>query len=465
MSKRVLVCLLLSVFISVFIIGTNVYALSPEQKQKLMEDYKADLKQRSGSQISDEKLDSMAQEYIDWIEDAINNSSYTTSEEQTVDRDKDKYITYVNSVDEFFEEVCYQLKEHRNVEYYDTDVETLYNNADFIFDGIEKYYYENNPMMSSSYLIGFCDNSSTNCSWKERDIPGEKKYRIGITFKYKYTQEEIEEHTKNMIELSQSLKCDSDLESIISVHDYLAENFDWKDNINDALAGFKKGGATCDGYSMAVFALLTNMGINTRIVDGDVTNDRGEFHNTWNIVCLDGKWYNLDVSWDDNGAYGIEYDYFLKNNADFESHSYRDDSSDIKNMIAKESYPVPEELLKSNDQMSEEDLTPQVDNITNEKPKMTPKELVRRFWYLAIYIIVCIVALIRHMNKHNDESYERHTDDLSAEIASYYKSKGRSYYNDNNYEKKVLSQIGIFYVVLVVVMMIIGTLLISYINR
>lgn len=465
MDKRIFIFILLSVFVYAFMIGVKAYALSPEQKQELIEDYKAQLRDSFGSNISEQELDARAQEYINWIENAIEKDFNTTTEEKYVDYDKDKYISYVNSVDEFLEEVCYQLKEHRTVEYYDTDVETLYNNSQFIFDSIDKYYYENNPMISSSYLIGFCDNSSTNCSWKERDILGEKKYRIGITFKYLYTQEEIEEHTNKMMELSQSLKRDSDLESIKAVHDYLTENFDWKDKINDSIAGFKNGGATCYGYSMAVFELLTNMGIKTRIVDGDVTNDKGVFHNTWNIIYLDGKWYNFDVSWDENGDYDTVYTWFLKSNADFESHSYREDSSDIKNMIAKESYPVPEELLKSNDQESDNNPVAQVDDTINEKTKMTPIELVRRFWYLALYFLVGIVAFIRNKNKRKNESFVRYTDDLTAELEAYYKGKGRSYYDNKKYEKKLLGQIGIFYVILVIIMMTVGTLLFSYLKK
>ena len=107
--------------------------------------------QAYGSKLSDEVIDDMTRQYIDGLEAAIDDNSYTSLEEQNVYTDKDKYITYVNSVDEFFEEVCYQLKDHRTVEYYDTDVELLYNNADYIFDGIKNYYYKTNPMISSGY--------------------------------------------------------------------------------------------------------------------------------------------------------------------------------------------------------------------------------------------------------------------------------------------------------------------------
>lgn len=468
MDKRIFVFIVISALISMIMIGAKAYALSPEDKQGLLEYYRSVYKNAYGDNISDEEVEAKAQQSLNEMEAAIANGSCTvtrsstTSEEQYVDDDKDKYITYVNSVDDFLEEVCYQLKEHRTVEYYDTDVEELYNNSQFVFDEIEKFYYKNDPMMSSSYLIGFCDINSPNYSWQERNIPGEKKYRIGITFEYLYTEEEIEEHMNEVKELSQSLKRENDLESIKAVHDYLIDKFFWKNKINDSISGFKYGGVTCDGYSMAAFELLNNMGINNRIVQGEVIEDNKKYYNNWNIVQLDGKWYNLDISWDDAAENGARYDWFLKSNADFERHSYQDSSSDIRDIIAQESYTVPEELLKTNVNESENDTTTQVSVIENEKTKMTPKDLVKRFWYLALYILFSIIAFIRRNSKRKNDSFVRYTDDLTAELEAYYKGKGRSYFDDKKYENKLLSQIGLFYIFLVVVMLTIGAFLMPY---
>ncbi|MBE5924252.1 MAG: hypothetical protein E7271_07280 [Lachnospiraceae bacterium] len=392
MDKKKIFAIILSVLISVFITGANAHALSPEVKQQLMDEYRAGLESLHGTQLSDEQIEAMTKEYIDKVESAITGSTYTTSENRYAD--EDKYVTYVNSADEFFEEVCYQLKAHRKIEYYDTDVEILYNNSDYVFHGIDNYYFKDDPMMSSGYLIGFCTQGTTTYSCEERDIPGEKKYRIGIKFQYAYTQEEIEKHSDKMKELSQSLKRENDLESVKAVHDYLIEKFDWKDEIKDSIAGFKYSGATGIGYSMSVYELLQNMGINVMIVGGNVTVDGQEGYNTWNVVELDGKWYNLDVSWDDNDEYGAVYDWFLKNNADFERHSYKDEDSNIKDMISEESCSVPRELFY-NSEVSDNNTTEQYNYKIIKKKHMTPGQLAQKLWYLAIYLIVGIAYIIR----------------------------------------------------------------------
>ena len=44
----------------------------------------------------------------------------------------------------------------------------------------------------------------------------------------------------------------------------------------------------------------------------------------WNIVKVDGNWYNIDLTWDDpitkSGKHVIRYDYFLKNAKEFSDH-------------------------------------------------------------------------------------------------------------------------------------------------
>ena len=40
----------------------------------------------------------------------------------------------------------------------------------------------------------------------------------------------------------------------------------------------------------------------------------------WNIVNLDGVWYNVDLTWDDGEGDNVLYTYFLKSNADFPDH-------------------------------------------------------------------------------------------------------------------------------------------------
>lgn len=54
--------------------------------------------------------------------------------------------------------------------------------------------------------------------------------------------------------------------------------------------------AVCEGYSKAFQLLLYNVGINSNLICG-YTDDRSA--HMWNSVNIDGKWYHVDVLWDD----------------------------------------------------------------------------------------------------------------------------------------------------------------------
>lgn len=77
-------------------------------------------------------------------------------------------------------------------------------------------------------------------------------------------------------------------------------------HIHSAYGALVYGKAVCDGYSRAYQYLLYKMGILSHIATGTAG---GEGH-AWNLVCLDGKWYYTDLTWDDSDNAIKFYEYF-----------------------------------------------------------------------------------------------------------------------------------------------------------
>ncbi len=77
--------------------------------------------------------------------------------------------------------------------------------------------------------------------------------------------------------------------------------------------------ASCQGYSVALYRMLRDVGVNCRVVTGNAhrVDSSEEFH-AWNIVELEGKWYNLDATWD---AGCEEWQYFLRGRDQFTDHT------------------------------------------------------------------------------------------------------------------------------------------------
>jgi transglutaminase/protease-like cytokinesis protein 3 len=108
----------------------------------------------------------------------------------------------------------------------------------------------------------------------------------------------------------------SDYKKVKLIHDYVADyaNYNTVGTGFSAYAALIQKKAVCQGYSLAVYKMLTEAGIPCRIITGQ---GNGGSH-AWNIVRLNGKWYNLDVTWDDPiGGTKISYDYFLKGTKEF----------------------------------------------------------------------------------------------------------------------------------------------------
>lgn len=69
----------------------------------------------------------------------------------------------------------------------------------------------------------------------------------------------------------------------------------------------------CEGYAKAMQYLCDLSGIESMVVIG--TSESGTSH-AWNVVKVDGKWYNLDTTWDDpllsySDPTHVRYRYFL----------------------------------------------------------------------------------------------------------------------------------------------------------
>ena len=139
----------------------------------------------------------------------------------------------------------------------------------------------------------------------------------------------------------------SEYEKVKAIHDYIAGNTKYdrenleNDTIPDSsyspLGVFVHGTAVCQGYAYAFELLCDLAGVDCVLVTG--TADGGG--HAWNQVKVDGKWYNIDVTWDDpiytfNGVPMdiICYDYFLIS----DSQMYKDHIAEDAKYICNESY-------------------------------------------------------------------------------------------------------------------------------
>ena len=102
----------------------------------------------------------------------------------------------------------------------------------------------------------------------------------------------------------------SEYEMELFFHDYIANNCKYQirqndPNIYNSYGCLINNVAVCEGYARAFQLLLSKCGIQAFIVRGTSHNER----HAWNIVKINGRFYHVDVTWDNDKDYW-KYNYF-----------------------------------------------------------------------------------------------------------------------------------------------------------
>lgn len=110
----------------------------------------------------------------------------------------------------------------------------------------------------------------------------------------------------------------SDYEKILFANDYLCTNYKYDTRyytsnvyISNAYDFFKEGKGVCQAYTLVFMAIMDELGIRSDVVSSEAMN------HIWNLVELNGKWYHVDVTWNDPCFRTLKNDTFGKS-----SHKY-----------------------------------------------------------------------------------------------------------------------------------------------
>ncbi len=129
-------------------------------------------------------------------------------------------------------------------------------------------------------------------------------YTIGIAINKAYSNDDIAA-INEIIDKVIKEKLNNNMptrEKIKIIHDYIIDNAEYDklkyENKNDttyksntAYGVLVQGYGTCNGYADAMAIFLDKL----NIINYKISNSE----HIWNLVYLDGKWYHLDLTWDD----------------------------------------------------------------------------------------------------------------------------------------------------------------------
>lgn len=101
----------------------------------------------------------------------------------------------------------------------------------------------------------------------------------------------------------------------LALHDYLIAHTAYDESLekNSSYDVLVNGSAVCVGYAMAYQDLLQRAGMECLLVTSTA------MEHAWNLVCIDGNWYHVDLTWDDPSPDAVGYvshEFFLRTDAE-----------------------------------------------------------------------------------------------------------------------------------------------------
>ena len=195
------------------------------------------------------------------------------------------------------------------------------------------------------YLLWSLESVEYSVSGEESDTD----YDLTVKFEVEYyTRSSEESYVRSQVQSILSgfgfTEETDDYTKIFSIYTFICDTVDYDyDNLANpnyttqftAYSALYNGKAVCQGYALLLYYMLLAAGIDCRVISG-YEAETGMPH-AWNIVQLDGVWYNLDATWD-AGYY--DYLYFLKSPANFTDH-VRDEVYEIPEF--HQLYPMAQE--------------------------------------------------------------------------------------------------------------------------
>lgn len=224
--------------------------------------------------------------------------------------------------------------------------------------------YSNNKQLTDWFLetakenwyfyYSMYDRANVSTKYNPNKAKGDKVYVDSAEFIVKYresaqSEKMVEDFANNWV--GENIKdSDNDYQKALKIHDFIVKKNNYNRGDSKGMSGgysvhhpasilFGNGGV-CNAYATLFDKLATKSGLDVRYATG-FSKKTGEPH-IWNMVKIDGYWFNVDATWDDptitfsdgyveNLGDFIIYDYFLK--SDKEILSSRTIDEDINRPI------------------------------------------------------------------------------------------------------------------------------------
>lgn len=191
------------------------------------------------------------------------------------------------------------------------------------------------------FFYSMYQKANVSSKYNPKKAQGDKMYIDSVTFTVEYREDpsiekDIEKFTDDWVN-ENITSADTDYTKALRIHDFIVTKNQYnRGDSKDMSGGYSiyhpasiiyGNGGVCNAYATLFDKLATKAGLEVRYATG-FSKKNGEPH-IWNMVKVDGNWYNIDTTWDDpavgfSDGYVVNmddfviYDYFLKSDEEIE---------------------------------------------------------------------------------------------------------------------------------------------------
>lgn len=187
--------------------------------------------------------------------------------------------------------------------------------------------------------------SSWKSGWSWSSLGDTSKLTFSAVYRTTLKQEKTLDTKIESVLEALKLEDATDYKKVKAIHDYIIKrtSYDSNKKRHSAYNALINKSSVCEGYALAAYRMFTDAGIECRIITGKA----GDASHAWNIVKVDNKWYNIDLTWDDpimnTGEQVLRYDYYLKNSKEFSDHQR---APEFNTKAYLKAYPIAKESYK-----------------------------------------------------------------------------------------------------------------------
>lgn len=192
------------------------------------------------------------------------------------------------------------------------------------------YYYVTDPSKLPGYSdsnmldITFCASGTYRMQFYVMDMTTHSYTRKIVTLTINdASYPSVESLADGVVSQCRAAGNYSDYDTALWLHDWLVDNcsYDYSGLYCSAEGMLARGNGTCEAYHRAYEMLLKRAGISYGRMEGN--------GHVWTAVKMDGEWYQVDVTWDDNG---------YASKGSYENYLYFGIDDYIMNLVHSEHY-------------------------------------------------------------------------------------------------------------------------------